>query len=545
LILMDNEKPFLVETGKGFNLTYRKRAFYAPVNPEDSVKRKIISLTLQEKTLILIPSPGLGYGLAELVAKLPPFSHILCIEVDKLLWDFCAINGSFPHCQNLTLLQTSDCAVLLQHIHKIGIHHFRRTLLLPLSGGFGLNSSLYNQLFKTVEAEIQNFWQNKITLIHMAPHWIKNIFINLRHWEPAHSIESLKTDKPVFIAGAGPSLEEAIDTIKQIRKHIMLVCVDTAFPVLWQHNIQPDFILIVECQLANLWDFMVCINPGIPVICDLSSNPQVIRKLQTTAYFFCSQFYPLKLFKRLQQKRLLPPMIPALGSVGIAALYIATLLTQAPILFAGLDFSYAKHKTHSSGAPYSDQLLIQGNRLQPAYSRLYSIINKRPLLKTKNRLGAALLTDLVLNSYAGKARELIQQQSNDNNRVFYNLGYTGLDLGGSHYTDLKNIVMPVAQNDSDCIPAANAQAVADFFKDESALLKHAAQAVREALAQKTRGTGLQLLMELDYLYLHFPDTVEPNDCEENVLLRILISIEHYLEIIRKSASTASEERKIF
>ena len=58
----------------------------------------------------------------------------------------------------------------------LGLFNFRRALLLPLSGGFGLQRERYTALFRFIEQEIQDYWQNKMTLIHMAPLWIKNIF---------------------------------------------------------------------------------------------------------------------------------------------------------------------------------------------------------------------------------------------------------------------------------------------------------------------------------------------------------------------------------
>ena len=47
--------------------------------------------------------------------------------------------------------------------------------------------------------------------------------------------------KPGILVSAGPSLDLLLPHLHRIQKDFLIVCVDTAFPILAKDNIQPDY----------------------------------------------------------------------------------------------------------------------------------------------------------------------------------------------------------------------------------------------------------------------------------------------------------------
>ena len=81
------DKPLLVDTGKGFSIKWRNRFLYSSRDPLNGILRRVESLELQPDTLYLIPSPLLGYGIREILMRLPSRSYILGVEaLSGTLW---------------------------------------------------------------------------------------------------------------------------------------------------------------------------------------------------------------------------------------------------------------------------------------------------------------------------------------------------------------------------------------------------------------------------------------------------------------------------
>jgi hypothetical protein len=233
----------------------------------------------------------------------------------------------------------------------------------------------------------------------------------------------LVTARPVLVAGAGPSLEAALPLIRRFRPRLTVLCADTALPVLAEAGLVPDWVYALEAQHYNLEDFLSCRDPSLLLLCDLCSCPAVLR-LFPRRLPFATRFHPLALFDRLSAAGLLPPELPALGSVGVTAARAALELTAGPVLLAGLDLSYPDGRTHARGAPSHRRELAGCSRLTPMGMRPFEAIAGRPRLRLRGKGGAAVLSDLVLRSYSLQLQSFTAAAG----RVF-DLGSEGLETG--------------------------------------------------------------------------------------------------------------------
>jgi hypothetical protein len=587
---MTVDEPLLVPAGRGFTIRYRNRYLYPPLDPQGSARRRAERLIGEgrplSRSLIFVPSLGLGYGLPELLAALPADSHVLCVETDQRLMALAMERARppLPRDPRLTVARSADPDAIVRLFHSLGAWKFRRVITLALCGGYHLDRPVYDAMEQALQAEVQLFWQNKLTLIRMGRLWVRNLFENLALLPGSEGLAALRTRRPVLVAGAGPSLEDSLAWIRGSRDDLLLAAVDTALPILRDAGLHPDLVFVLEAQAANARDFLgwgegfppapgcpspsgAAAGPGSALLCDLSSHPALVRRFRPAVRFFASRFAPLRLFDRLESAGLLPHSIPPLGSVGVAAVHLALELTGGPVILAGLDFSYPAGKTHARGAPAWRSALAQTSRLAPADQALWEGLRRRPLTRRAGKGGGPVLTDLVLQSYAAQLSRRIEGE-----RRVFDIGRAGLPLGARPIESAAELArvcrggwdFPSAPGSPPAAAAAGMQKPSPQTAQASAsrprvgasasraqrgawMAKAAAFRLEEArsflqeeirLLDGLRGALggradrppeelWRLLEPADYLYLHFPEAEPRPQPDAGFLARVLLSLEDY------------------
>jgi hypothetical protein len=550
---MSSSGPRLVDTGRGFTVYHRGRYLYSSVEPLKAVRRRVERASVPERTLVFVPSVGLGYGLEDLVRRLPASSHVLCVEADEELMGFALEQRSvrLPRLQRLTVVRSADPESVAAYLRgRIGVGSFRRLQWLHLSRGYHLAPDVYDEIGGRLEQEIQAYWKNKIILVHLGRLWIRNIIENIPVLCRSEDLRTLRSEHPVCVLGAGPSLEASLPTVRRHRSRLLLLAVDTALPVLSAHGMRPDLVLALEGQVANAKDFIGQDPAGMSLLCDMTACPAVVRLFGDRVFFFCSEFHPLKLLERMSEQRLRPTPVPALGSVGVAALHTALRLTQGPVFLAGLDFSYPGKRTHARGSPFHRHVLGGSGRLCPAEARGFEAIVRRPLLRVEGEAGAPILTDLVLHSYARAAERLLEGQD----RV-YDLGSAGMV---SAATRCRDAAMPDALG-----PAKSGQKLSvesgaidqigraeqwrRFVQGELDLLERGMELVSPLLrggpatgaALRLRKAERSVLEALDYLSYSFPDADRADRLDAGFLARVAVSGRRFFRLWRNTLSALS------
>jgi hypothetical protein len=550
---MSSQRPLLVDTGRGLTIKYRDRLLYSSVDPRRAAVRRAQRAPLAEKTLIFVPSLGLGYGLAELLARLPAGCHVLCVESNQQLMR-CALDCSaaaLPTDERLTIIRAESPRAAARFLQDLGAWRFRRVTPLYLCRAWELDRETYARMLAVLESGVRVYWQNRLTLTRMARLWVRNLFANIHRLggegrrREVRDLSALRTEKAVLVAGAGPSLEESLSWINRRRGELFVLSVDTALPVLLDSGISPDAVFMLEAQLANLQDFLPYPGVFLPLVCDLTASPQVIRRLSgNSLYFYSSRFYPLSLFERLRSHHLLPTPIDPLGSVGVAAVSAALAISGGPVLLTGLDFSYLDGKTHARGAPFNRLMYQNAFRYRPAGMKSFQAVQDRPLLRLTGKNGRPVLSDLVLQGYALKLQEIIAGSG----RVF-DLSARGLPSGARP-------LAPAGAGKAASIPALPAaippqpvggdfrptsQRVTAFLFGEEKLLASAASGCLAALnsgleASAESGDLQEKLKRVEYAYLDFPDFSPGMRLSAALLARLAPAIE---DVRRRLEATSS------
>ncbi len=535
---MPEGEPSLLRTENGQSAVWKGVNLYPASDPIEYARRKARIFSILPGTLVFVPSIGLGYGLEDLLARLPPDCAVICIEAHQPLMAL-AMRQGLPSDPRLFILRTDSEQAAALTLQKIGTRRFRRVVEISLCAGYRLAPAVYAGMRRALEDQVREYWRNRLTLIALGSLQVRNLLSNLALLPRAGDLSHVSTSMPVVVVGAGPSLGEIFPTLRSVRKDIILMAVDTALPRLAAESLPPDIVVALEAQVFNLLDFLPRPDPSILIACEMSCHPTVPRLFDGRVRFFSSEFAPLRLFTRMAGAGMLPCPFPALGSVGVAAVKAALGLTTGEIFLAGLDFSYPGSLTHAGGTPHHLAALAAAARLEPVEGSSFRAIEARRPSVLEDKTGKPVLTDAVLTSYRDSLRRLI---AGAGGRV-HDACSTGLDLGAAQITGRKMKEKVSAARargippDRAAAPVCSVDAARAFLASEEELLRRGDELLDAAVRSGTASPECSaFLEEADYVWVHFPDEPAQGGPDRGFLARVRVGVRYYAERLGRLAS---------
>jgi hypothetical protein len=257
---------------------------------------------------------------------------------------------------------------------------------------------------------------NRATLRRFGRRWVRNLARNMEAIRDLPGISRLRgvlgrgpevdtgagdagagPGIPVFLAAAGPSLDEAAPLLAEIRKRCVVVAVDTSLRFLLRRGLDPDFTVVVDPQYWNYRHLDRCDAARTWLIAESAVYPPVLRRRFRGA-FLCRSLFPLGCFieDRVDPKGALG----AGGSVATSAWDFARTLGASAIWIAGLDLSFPGLKTHFKGALFETRSHAESNRFIPAETwSVRALRDGQPFFAAAAE-GGQVLTDRRLSLYA-------------------------------------------------------------------------------------------------------------------------------------------------
>ena len=550
----------MVEAKQGFSVLYKQRYLYSKYSPETTVLKFIDGLTLLPDTLILCYAPVMGYGLHELLYKMPSGCHILTVDFDKQLHEF-----FLEHFPDKKVSDRSISSVLLTSPSEIANilnkreilpppGSFKRAIVVKMSGGTVFNEKAYMEVTEYVDNFIQTFWKNHITLTRMGRMFaldvLKNLkmikstagggrkndinsrYVNLKYANNIQFLQNGEVSKPILVIGAGLSTDKLLPELTKHCNQFFIMCVDAALPSLLSHGIRPDAVVAVECQLAIEKAYIGAAESGIHVIADLTSRPHVTRLCDGNVSFFLSEYCTLPFMKDLTDaaRSLGIPVFPPLGSVGLYAVETALYIRKpaTPVFLCGLDFSFIPGQTHCKGAPAHTAQLISTERRKPAgtpaaaYNHTaHSIVGKA---------GHTEYTDAALSGYGALYAERYKSIEN-----LFDCAETGMEIGIQRIA--QDVMFGLAESLCDStetaepVFASTATSLPECEYVENQVKKLSRiKAILTGSEKPITDTELEeLIAECGYLYAHFPDCAAGFRMTQDFLNRIRAEVDVFLK----------------
>ena len=516
---LDKNKPCLVETSQGFSVKYNERFLYSKYNPEKNILQIVENISILPGTLILCFSPLLGYGINNLIQKLPNDCILLGCEVDEELFsitkEFCSKleKSSSNRFYLLSPSEVKKLPILLETQSKnyLQKRNIKRIIKIDFSAGTTLYPEFYSNLEITLQSIINQFWKNRITLVNFGRRYSRNLIKNLSSLKNSVPLTSLfKTvSKNILVLGTGESLEKTIEQIKNTSDLYFIIAVDASLPILKKYKIKADIVVCEESQIAIAKAFIGCKNYANYSVAGLTSCHNTVCTSAKNNSWFIPIYENTNFLKRLQNLELVP-FIPPLGSVGLTATYLALNLRKdknIKIFVSGLDFSFSAGKTHANGAPANIALQSYSNRLSPAanYNATYNIGTSKFLDKSAQ----LKYTNVALNGYANIFNDFFANEIN-----LFDATTSGIKLNIPY-------LLPQATNNqltnntatNEYYSKSQIQKVIDFLNNELQKLNELKDILTSKiiLSETERNKKiLEIISEREYLFLHFPDGTHPS-----------------------------------
>ncbi len=539
---INNEEPCLVPaSGQGFSVFYHNRYLYSRYNPEAASVRTAESYTVLPQTLVLVFSPLLGYGLKELIERLPQNCSMILIEADEALFKL-----SNEHVQKLikdkpnifNICIPSGSALFSLFAQKLlpSFANFKRCLPIELSGGAQLYRQFYHSLTALIDNAINQFWRNRITLVKLGRLYARNIFKNLGMVPFSSALKSNSVSKPIVVCGSGLSLESATAFLQRNSDDCFVIAVDNALMPLLSNGIFPDAIIAVESQLAVEKSYIGSAGTKIAMIADLTSRPHVLNMTGGDISFFISEYEQCNYLERIKNV-LGCKVIPPLGSVGLAATEIALMLRKddnVPIFICGLDFSFKPCKTHCKESPSHRTLLNECSRLSPLLRGDAAFGINSYFFAGKD--GKPCITTPSLSNYGRTFAARYGRVPN-----LFDISSEGMELNLER-RDLSS-AEEIIQNRSESAASNSSvlQKNAETGRNVKQFLLDELEALEKLKFRMINGTELDeivpALKEREYLYLHFPDGYKEPSLEKSFLNRVRAEIDFFIKDIQFALAT--------
>jgi hypothetical protein len=156
-------------------------------------------------------------------------------------------------------------------------------------------SALMRERLK-VHAFSSGFFEDEVEMV-------RNCHGNLARW-PFHLVESRAfraQTLPVFIVGAGPSLDADLAVIRRWREQVLLVSCGTTLGILLKHGLRPDIHVELE-RGALVYDLLAAVEQehgfaGITLLASTTVDPRLGELFDKCWFFFRSGLSPAVLLR--------------------------------------------------------------------------------------------------------------------------------------------------------------------------------------------------------------------------------------------------------
>ena len=123
----------------------------------------------------------------------------------------------------------------------------------------------------------------------------------------------------------------------------------------------------------------------------MCARPEATKILGGNTIWFATKYADGIFFDNLKKENVIRNFIEPMGSVGLAATYIALKLrssSSVPVFVAGLDFSYSIGTTHAKGTMALKQRFINSCRLVPIenYDAAFSMVAQTVISKNGKKI---------------------------------------------------------------------------------------------------------------------------------------------------------------
>lgn len=409
-------------------------------DPKREAERLVAGGVEPRASAALVLGLGLGY-LPEAFLALHPGRPLVIVEPDLGLF------RQALACRDLTALASSPSVTwfigeepeaVIMGLDALPLSRLAVLRLRPLYLRW---QAYYRKLELLVRSLLDRKEVNLNTLRRFGRLWVRNLLHNLEEFLRAPGVSRLEgafAGIPALVLAAGPSLEPVLEALSELRQRLLLVAVDTSYPLCRRAGVEPDFLVTVDPQYWNSrhLDRMRILEAIL--VSEPAAHPSIFHRpeAECPALYFVSSFFPLG--GLLEQLTGIRGRIGAGGSVATTAWDLARLLGGRPLYMAGLDLGYPGRRTHCRGAYFEELRATLSGRLQPAELAAFRALSEAGTFPVRSNSGGLTLTDRRMVIYQWWFENQLKQHCGE--PLTYSLSAQGVAIAGMPYLPLDSLL---------------------------------------------------------------------------------------------------------
>lgn len=262
----------------------------------------------------------------------------------------------------------------------------------------------------------------------------ENTFENMAHMESSPDIGELAgefEDIPFILVGAGPSLDDCIDFLREVRDRAIIVTSNSSYRKLINSGIRPHLVVTADPLAPTLRGFENVNLEEVPLACPFSAYPEIVRRFSGRIISWVTFTPIVDTLKDYQGKKAGTPIMEK-GTVSGCVLDISRVLGSKKVLFVGQDMC-----VRADGKYYTDD---------SSYSDTGSHFIKK---MDGHRLPGNTLPEVIVESRLFVYLKTFEQFISENKGISYkNLATTGVKIKGADYLTLEEATKWIGESPS-------------------------------------------------------------------------------------------------
>jgi hypothetical protein len=382
-----------------FTVTQNGTRLHSAYNPQKEAETIIQNTDFSESETCVFLGTGLGYTCIE-CAKKHPEKTLIIFEPDPYHFFSSLIFTDWTDvfkCKNLIL--AISCTPE-QGITLINQYEILKTNFFHVKAQTNHAEKYFETLETLIKRNINKEKINIATLEKFGKLWVKNTCKNLKKSFFSQGITEYKNcakNIPFLILAAGPSLQDILPHLKEIKNKAIIVCVDTALRFCIKYNVEPDFIVLTDPQYWAYKHIDGIKSPSSILITESAVYPSVFRFL-CKKIICCKSNFPLEhYFDSFRSEK---GTLVAGGSVASTAWNFAQYAGASEIYVAGLDLAFVNKQTHIKGSTFEQATHTTSKRIATAETSNMPILFSGNACYEKNYKQENVLTDQRMKMFA-------------------------------------------------------------------------------------------------------------------------------------------------
>ena len=410
---------------------------YGKYKPVNLLKRWFSSLVLAPESLYAVTGFGDGSHLSHFLKESGKGTNFLAAEKDPAL-----LRETLARF-DLSELLSNDRFVLgvgelndaffadIQGAALNGVSDVNSVIFSPLHG---VDEGYYDQMRNELVRQYLVVRPLVEVNVRTATDIQKNTFKNLPHL--AHSpdvgeMENEFSDIPFILIGAGPSLDESIDFLKEVQDKAIIVASNSPYRKLINNGIKPHLVVTADPLSPTLAGFENVSIEGVPLACPFSAYPEIVRRFSGRTLSWCTYNPIVDVVKQRTGRKPGTPILEQ-GTVSGCVLDLSRLFGCKKVLLIGQDMAVM-----DDGRYYSDDTAYSDTGAHFSHSNKGQRLpgNTQEKVTVEGRLFVYLKT--------------FEQFILGNPNIEYrNLARTGVKINGAPYQTYKEALNWVGSTDS-------------------------------------------------------------------------------------------------